>query len=305
MTTDASPRPVDDGLSSGSRRVLEVPALASLYVQPLSPMATVERGRAATAFVVRNRAGEPFLITNRHVVTGRNSKDNDRPSGAEISALRVLVQMAGPTLRWTALVLELGDEDGRPLWLEHPDHGKDVDVVAYPLLAESEENLDLIAYSAAGPACARVDLTTEMFVIGYPIGFDPFRASASIGVWTRGTVAWPPGIDWEDLPSTLIDCRARPGQSGSPVVFYADAHTTYLAADGVRRTGPVWDLVGVYSGRIAEGSDVGIVWKRSAIDAIVERGHRPLKPLVSPFDESVDRQLLTDPASKVPDRAGP
>ncbi|MEU0341909.1 hypothetical protein ABZ092_23865 [Streptomyces bobili] len=62
--------------------------------------------------------------------------------------------------------------------------------------------------------------------------------------------------------------------------------------------------MGIYSGRIAEGSDVGIVWKRSAIDAIVERGHRPLKPLVSPFDESVDRQLLTDPASKVPDQAG-
>jgi len=74
------------------------------------------------------------------VVTVRNSKDNDRPSGAEISAPRVLVQMAGPTLRWTALVLELGDEDGRPVWLEHPDHGKDVNVVAYPLASEWEEN---------------------------------------------------------------------------------------------------------------------------------------------------------------------
>ncbi|WP_331752757.1 serine protease (plasmid) [Streptomyces sp. NBC_00637] len=295
MTTDASHRGLDDGLSSGSRRVLEVPALASLYVQPLTPMGTVERGRAATAFVVRNRAGEPFLITNRHVVTGRNSKNGDQPSGANISALRVLVQMAGPALRWTALVLELGDEDGRPEWLEHPEHGGKVDVVAYPLRSELEEALDLIAYSVAGPACARLDLTTELFVIGYPLGFDPFRASASIGVWTRGTVAWPPGIDWEDLPSTLIDCRARPGQSGSPVVFYADAHTTYLAADGERRTGPVWDLVGAYSGRITEGSDVGIVWKRSAIDAIVERGCRPLRPTVSPLDESVDRQALADP----------
>ncbi|MGI3197553.1 hypothetical protein ACRJ4W_31740 [Streptomyces sp. GLT-R25] len=73
-------------------------------------------------------------------MTVRNSKDNDRPSGAEISAPRVLVQMAGPTLRWTALVLELGDEDGRPVWLEHPDHGKDVNVVAYPLASEWEEN---------------------------------------------------------------------------------------------------------------------------------------------------------------------
>ncbi|MGW1291214.1 hypothetical protein ACWD4N_48785 [Streptomyces sp. NPDC002586] len=148
MTTDTSPRGFDDGLSSGVRRVLEVPALASLYVQPLAPMGTVERSRAATAFVVRNRAGEPFLITNRHVVTGRDSKNGDEPSGANISALRVLVQMAGPELRWTALVLELGDEDGRPLWLEHPDHGWKCDVIAYPLLAELEESLDLVAYSA-------------------------------------------------------------------------------------------------------------------------------------------------------------
>lgn len=53
MTTDASPRRVDDGLSSGSRRVLEVPALASLYVQPLTPMATVEQRRRSSYATVR------------------------------------------------------------------------------------------------------------------------------------------------------------------------------------------------------------------------------------------------------------
>jgi hypothetical protein len=58
------------------------------------------------------------------------------------------------TLRWTALVLELGGEEGRPLWLEHPEHGGKVDIVAYPLAPNPEQNLDLIARPTAGPARA-------------------------------------------------------------------------------------------------------------------------------------------------------
>jgi hypothetical protein len=38
--------------------------------------------------------------------------------------------------------------------------------------------------------------------------------------------------------------------------------------------GPVEQFLGVYSGRINDQSDLGIVWKSSALVEIVESGHR-------------------------------
>jgi hypothetical protein len=75
MAQGAEVPPVDDGLSTELRRVLEVPALNSLYIQLLGHMGTSRE--SATGFLVRNSAGEVLLVTNRHVVTGENSLDPD------------------------------------------------------------------------------------------------------------------------------------------------------------------------------------------------------------------------------------
>ncbi|MCT9113000.1 hypothetical protein N4G69_47045 [Streptomyces mirabilis] len=47
-------------------------------------------------------------------------------------------------MRRTGLVLGLGDGEGRALRVEHPERGETVDVVAYPLVPDPEENLDLL-----------------------------------------------------------------------------------------------------------------------------------------------------------------
>ncbi|GAA5031864.1 hypothetical protein GCM10023258_30430 [Terrabacter aeriphilus] len=86
------------------------------------------------------------------------------------------------------------------------------------------------------------------------------------------------------MPCILVDCRTRKGQSGSPVVFFADSQTEYTAVDGRRARGPAWNLVGVYSGRIRDDSDVGIVWERTALEEVVERGTRP-DVWVAPLEE--------------------
>lgn len=45
--------------------------LASLYLQVIGPMGTTRPG--ATCFVLRDADLAPYLITNRHVVTGQNT----------------------------------------------------------------------------------------------------------------------------------------------------------------------------------------------------------------------------------------
>jgi hypothetical protein len=80
MTREVEPAQValNDGMGGSERkRVIEVPEMASLYIECLGPMGQVVS--RATGFVVRDEQGRPYLVTNRHVVTGRNSFDGDQP----------------------------------------------------------------------------------------------------------------------------------------------------------------------------------------------------------------------------------
>ncbi len=275
--------------------------LASLYVQVIDRLGVVQGN--ATGFVLRNADGTPYLITNRHVATGQNSLDELRvtPDTPPISVLRVAMHAAGAFGTWLPVVLELGDKDGRPNWLEHPGHGPRMDVIALPLGSTLEkQGISLFTYPRVPPA-ARMELGTELQVAGFPVGFDPIHDGAPLGVWTRGTIAWHPSLPWRKLPAFLIDCRSRPGQSGSPVVFAASEFTTYRHATGRIATGPVQELVGVYSGRIHKDSDIGIVWKRDAVREIVEHGVQPEPgtgpehPWVPPLE--VEVSALTDPSA--------
>lgn len=77
--------------------------------------------------------------------------------------------------------------------------------------------------------------------------------------------------NFDNLPIQLIDCRTRQGQSGSPVIAYR-AGGSVAMADGSSAifTGPVERFIGIYSGRINAESDLGIVWKASAINELIQ-----------------------------------
>ena len=149
----------DHGLSDlpGRKRIAEIPMLASLYLQAIGPMGTI--GPGATGFVLRDASLAPYLITNRHVVTGQNTLDGLKvPAGTlPVSALRVAVHKTGPLGTWMPVALRLGDSEGQPYWLEHPVHGSRVDVIALPLRGlVGKGGLDLIAYPHLPPAARMV-----------------------------------------------------------------------------------------------------------------------------------------------------
>ncbi|GAA2314914.1 hypothetical protein Scani_48760 [Streptomyces caniferus] len=303
MTTQdrSVPHALNDGMGeTGHRRVLGGPEQASLYIECLGPMGQVVS--RATGFVVRGRGGETFLITNRHVVTGRNSFDDDRllknPEGKEAiapSGLRVALPSAQRLGLWKPCVFDLWDKDGRPTWWEHPELGWRVDVIVLPVYVD-EELFDLYPVPLT-PCPAQLRVATKMFVVGFPGGFDPLTAVGALGIWTGATVAWQPELNWRDLPIVLVDGRTREGQSGSPAWFVADEFTKYRSSDGSVKDGPAEGLVGVYGGRITRDSDIGYVWKRKALEAILEHGTCPPTPLVSPFDDDVTYERLLDPVA--------
>jgi hypothetical protein len=128
-------------------------------------------------------------------------------------------------------------------------------------------NVTNYPYSTATPAQElRVRPAEIVSVIGFPLGQS---AGGLFAIWVSGFIASELDVDYNGLPQFLVDCRTRPGQSGSPVVAvrYGMVH---LKNGDILLDGYASELLGIYSGRISESSDIGVVWKRSAIDELVQ-----------------------------------
>ena len=220
----------------------------------------------ATGFVVETRCG-PHLITNRHVVTGRDHVTHQflHESGALPEMLQIMhhrhfADDPGALGAWVARNEPLYDSEQKPLWHEHPTLGEKADFIALPLTPLTD--VALFPYNPAEKSELVVGPADHVSVIGFPFGK---AASAAFPIWATGFIASDPVFDYDQLPVMLIDCRSRKGQSGSPVVAYR--HTDVIpTADGrlVSAYG-ICRFLGVYSGRINAESDLGMVWKPSAI----------------------------------------
>jgi hypothetical protein len=103
-------------------------------------------------------------------------------------------------------------------------------------------------------------------VVGFPFGI---AAGGGLPIWATGFIASEPQVDYEHLPIFLIDCRSRPGQSGSPVIAYRSGGAVTTGGGVSVFTGSVFRLLGIYSGRINEQSDIGRVRKTTAIQELV------------------------------------
>lgn len=239
------------------------PSVQSLLIemqfngQPLS---------TGTAFVVQTAKG-PHLVTNRHNVTGRHQETNEPLSrtGGTPNEI-VVVQNRKDFLGQWVLKKELLYSGERPRWHEHPVLGVQADFVALPLLDLSE--VQLYPYDPINPGPEIfVGAADIVSVIGFPFGM---TAGGAFAIWATGFLASEPDVDFNDLPIQLIDCRSRQGQSGSPVIAYRSGGMVGMANGGAAAfSGPVSKFIGIYSGRINAESDIGIVWKVSAIAQLI------------------------------------
>jgi hypothetical protein len=220
-----------------------------------------------TAFVAVTPKG-PHLITNRHNVTGRHQE-----SGAPLSStgglptdLVIVHNRKGQLGQWVPRAESLY-VNGTPRWREHPVLGAQADFVALPLTDLTD--VELYPYDPANPGppifVGPADIVS---VIGFPFGI---TAGGAFGVWATGFLASEPEVDYNGLPVVLIDCRSRQGQSGSPVIAHRSGGMVAMSDGGSAAfAGPVWKLLGIYSGRINAQSDLGIVWKALAINQLVQ-----------------------------------
>jgi len=263
-------------------------SLSSLMLTPILslPGGGDEEMSVATGFIVQHDSRN-YLITNWHVVSGRRSDDGQplASHGALPDKIKIWHNHIGmPNLiSWVPTVERLVDDEGAPLWLEHPRFGRKVDAIALPLSITT--GISFMPFSledgSSGNAVLTADVPDSVNIIGFPFGES---AAARIAIWAKGSIATDMEVDYGSLPCFLIDSRTRQGQSGSPVVVYKGPSDNGRLTNGsvIMGGGIMSRLLGVYSGRINRESDLGKVWKASAISEILQHGVPGNRDLTAP-----------------------
>ena len=235
----------------------------SLLIQTLAndqPLGT------ATGFCVRAKDMH-LLITNWHVVAGRNPETNELLSetGAIPDQLRIVHHSAAGLGKWIIRSEKLYASSGSQRWIEHRD-GHSVDVVALPLSSVDAQvtiypfDLNLADFDMV------VQVAMPVSIIGFPFGLS---TGGAWPIWKTGHIASDPDLDYDKRPAFLIDATTRGGMSGSPVVLRIyGGYATSKAAMSIGG-GPGTRFLGVYSGRIHGQAEIGRVWRPSVIHEIL------------------------------------
>jgi hypothetical protein len=250
-----------------ARYAVEIPTMKSLFIE-------VRRGdmtlATATGFLAAaDKDSHCALITNRHVVTGRNQVTDQclNKNGAVPDSIVIHFHKSPlDSGEWKQITLPLYRPDATPFWFEHPRLGSAADVVALNLTWGSDvvrlpyymdtklDRSDLVV----GPA-------ETVSVIGFPFGLS---SVARFPIWATGFLAQELSLMTPERPWFLIDCRTRQGQSGSAVIAYRPGGHRALKGGRVTTSfgGTVWEFLGIYSGRVNAESDLGRVWNASVIE---------------------------------------
>jgi hypothetical protein len=159
------------------------------------------------------------------------------------------------------------------LWLEHPTHGRKVDVVALEVPGDIPQAASINAWNLEQAGPAQLAIPDDVSIVGYPFGI---TGGSGFAIWSRGTVASELDFDHDKLPMFLIDSRTRRGQSGAPVFWYSSHGMVPVKGGWMLNDGkqPPMSLLGIYSGRINEQSDLGRVFRLSSIREILDGGVR-------------------------------
>lgn len=240
----------------------------SLYIEMFFDENKLSQG---TSFVIE-RNDRYFLVTNKHNVTGKDGEGVClSPTGGVPNYIKVFFRQKNDVYITSPKTIPLysnGEIDNdQSLWLEHANQSEFIDVVCLPL--ESYEEVNYFAVNIFEGLEYEKSETDIVSVIGFPFGL---QGEFGTAIWSTGFIASNPVYKYDNQEKFLIDCRSRPGQSGSPVYAYNHANTAQrIQGHSLFFGEPSVKFMGIYSGRINNESDLGFVWKIGIIEDIISR----------------------------------
>ncbi|MCU1699427.1 MAG: hypothetical protein JWR34_5490 [Mycobacterium sp.] len=233
--------------------------------------------------------GADFLVTARHNLSGRHWETKRYLSSHPVAPTHVRIGLrttpppGGYNLNVPQEIrlyqIALTDADG-PLWQEHPTYRDQMDVAVLPFRLPYEDNVLVLPWepqtAEVADANNKLWVTQDITIVGYPYGLN----SGELPLWARGTIASEPSFLYtfknRELPLFLSDARTRPGQSGSPVLLFRPPGTLLVTDTGELAVtkGTQSKLLGVYTGRVNDDSDLGFVWRIGEVWTICREGVR-------------------------------
>jgi S1-C subfamily serine protease len=242
----------------------------SLTTVPIEPCANGRTMGVATGFIWRT-GEQHYLITNWHVVTGRNAQTGLLEAPVQPDTLRVLFNLSVMNFGKQQYDIAIRDPDGKPLWFTHPARQRGSDVVAVPLLMRADD--PIISMYPINTLKSEADLAVrigmDVFILGYPFGASP----PGFPVWKRGSIASEPDLTRLGTGYMLVDTASRPGMSGAPVIRRSwGSH--FLEGDAISSDStPQSKFIGIYSGRLhtkdQTDAQLGMVWPVEDIEEVI------------------------------------
>lgn len=149
------------------------------------------------------------LITAAHVLEGMKS---------DMATLHLRKEERG---KFTRLEYKVQiRKEGNPLWIRHPD----VDVAAMRVMLPKDADVYLIPTTFIGNDKIleefQVHPGDQLFVLGFPYGAE--ANEAGFPILRSGLIASYPLTPTERTKTFLLDFEVFSGNSGSPVLFYAE-----------------------------------------------------------------------------------
>lgn len=247
----------------------------------------------ATGFLLEKNE-KVFLITNKHVVTGKNIFTGELldKNGMVPNFLRAYIyneiERKGITqyLFANETIISLYENDepikSEKLWFEHLGFNSKIDVAAIDITDYCKNSCNVI-FDVNDKDCIvknssfqfekhinynfNFKVTDDVYIVGFPFSYMSTSRDGYLPIWTKGTIASEYNKklivpldaiykenEYIEVPGFLVDAKTREGQSGSPVISMIKDNTI---------------LLGIYSGRTNKNIDLGYVWKAELIDEII------------------------------------
>jgi hypothetical protein len=240
----------------------------SLTTLPVEQFANGQAMKSATAFIWKERE-QHYVITNWHVITGRNAVTGELESPARPDTLRALFNVRVGEFGKQRYDIKIRDDDGRPLWLIYPGRGRGIDVVALPLpMSGDDPVITMCPINTLTSPPLRIRIGMDVFILGYPFGAAP----PAFPVWKRGSIASEPDLVRLTTGYYLVDTASRPGMSGAPVILRNWTNDYVEGSVRAITDTPATNFIGVYSGRLGapkEEAQIGMVWHGSYVRDII------------------------------------